>query len=282
LTRSTSFDDLSVRPDIDYRVGYNTGINGLTPKSSRMRHSFSLSNKYRPFQYLAKNFGTKYSNWDCLATTFGITVAHETVSATSSIAKSRSVTFPDIDIRLDGTKNFPIFSGMLLRSTVVVGYRKKNIDVFGISHSTDHNPYFSWRASWSDTFRTRFDLDYDALSTKEFDFDTVRKDRTLKPAVTINYDLKMPSGFNIPVLGKIFRFRNELNFQGEISYTRMRTENSGEDSYNRWDGSISAGYYITTNLHLTLTTAYTNYKNLTRDGRNYSTISFFGTAEAVF
>jgi len=282
LTRSTSFDDLSVRPDIDYRVGYNTGISGLTPKSSRMRHSFSLSNKYRPFQYLAKNFGTKYSNWDCLATTFGITVAHETVSATSSIAKSRSVTFPDIDIRLDGTKNFPIFSGMLLRSTVVVGYRKKNIDVFGISHSTDHNPYFSWRASWSDTFRTRFDLDYDALSIKELDFGAVRKDRTLKPAITINYDLKMPSGFNIPVLGKIFRFRNELNFQGEISYTRMRTENSGEDSYNRWDASISAGYYITTNLHLTLTTAYANYKNLTRDGRNYSTISFFGTAEAVF
>ncbi len=282
LTRSSRFDGVDERPDIRFRTGVDSQIEGLTPKTSRIRHSFGVSNKFRPLQFLAKRHGSQYSNWDCVSTTFALSLAHETVSTTGSTSRSRAVTFPDIDVRIDGTKNFPVFSDMLLRSTVVVGYRKRKINAFGISQSVSHNPRFSWRASWSDTFRTRFDLDYINMTTKEFDFGEVRKETTLNPSITINYDLKMPHGINIPVLGKIFRFRNELNFQGQISYTRTRTENSADDSYNRWDVSISAGYYITTNLHLTITTAYTKYHNLTQAGRDYSTISFYGTAEAVF
>jgi hypothetical protein len=281
LSRSSTYYDVTDRPGFGYRFGYNSILHGFDSRTLQFRHIIGVSLRFRPFEFMSYK-GEKEKSWDCISATLSYKLSKTNQYVTGSLTRSRTIDFPGIEIRIDGTKNFPIFAGMLKRSSVVLGYSHSISDYYGYSHSVSHSPLFSWHATWSDALKTTIDVRYDMDKDKDLDFGTSSVTTTFKPSVTIDYNLKMPKGYSIPVLDKIFRMRNELDFIGTITYTRIRNIRAIEDNTNRWDVDVSTGYYITTNLRMTITVSYSKFRNLSEAGQDNSTTNVFFTADALF
>ena len=284
LSRSSTYYDITSRPGFKYRFGYDPILHNMEPRTAMFKHTLSISTRFRPFEFMSYKYGDDENlrSWDCVSTTFSFKITNTKQLVTGSLTKSRSITFPSIQLRIDGVKNFPIFANMLERSSVVLGYDRQVLEYYGYSHSVDHSPSFSWRATWSENLKTIIDLDYTMEKSKDFDLGTSSVTTTVRPKITIDYNLRMPKGYTIPVLEKIFRMRNELDFIGTVTYTRIRNLKAMEDDTNRWDADVSAGYYITSNLRMTISVGYTKFKNLSEAGLDYSTTNVFFTAEALF
>jgi len=281
LTRSSTYYDITFRPGFGYRFGYDPILHGFESKTLQFRHTVGISLRFRPFEFMSYR-GEDKKSWDCISTTLSYKLSKTSQYVTGSLTRSRTVNFPEVEVRIDGTKNFPIFAGMLKRSSVVLGYNHSISDYYGYSHSVSDSPSFSWHATWSEVLKTTIDVRYNMDKEKDLDFGTSSVTTTLTPSVTIDYNLKMPKGYSIPVLDKIFRMRNELDIIGTITYTRIRNLRALEDDTNRWNVDVSTGYYITSNLRMTISVGYTKFKNLSEAGQDYSTTNVFFTAEAIF
>ena len=143
-------------------------------------------------------------------------------------------------------------------------------------------------ATWTRTFRTRADYYYTMTDNEEVDPETdvrtgiVRTEREKNPSLTLYYDLAMPRGFKVPLLGTI-RWRNELNLTAGVAVTQVRVSaNSTHDNTDEVEYTLSGGYYITTNLHADVTGSLKQYTNLTQAGQDYSTVGVSGNFEIIF
>ena len=287
LVRGSSYNYENNRPGLTYRLGRDH----LLPDSdnlstSRVRHTVSVNNRFNPLEFLGYRVGTKWEEWDFIQTDFDSSYTWEESNTTGTPSRTRTLTFPDITNKISGVKNFPIFAGMMKRSTVTVSYsRKRTLRKFE-TITIKHSPSASWRATWkAGSLRTRADFGYDYtifeyLGSNQNDT-LPEKETSISPSFTVNYDWAMPKGFKIPLLGTL-RWRNELNMESSVSLTQNRYENTSMDNSDRWDYSLSGGYYLTTSLHLNITGRYTSYTNLSTVGADYNTISVFGNLEIIF
>jgi hypothetical protein len=290
--RSSSYDDLRTRPGWRYRVGRDYVIQGIGAASdnfvsSRLRNSFTLKNRLNPFEFLGLRKGTKWENWDFIQADVDYAYSNELSNTTGGINRTITTTFPDLTFNLYGTKNFPLVAEYLDRSTVVLTYnRRKTYQDFESLEYRD-KPGVSWRATWTRTFRTRSDYYYTRTKTAELDPDTDQPTgvtellREKNPSLTLYYDLAMPRGFKVPLLGTI-RWRNELNLTAGVDYTQVRGENSSEDDSNEIKYTLSGGYYVTTNLHADVTGSLAEYRNLSEEGQDYTTVGVTGNFEIIF
>jgi hypothetical protein len=288
VDRSSSYEDLTSRPKLEYRTGLTTLIEGMgEPRTSRLRHSVSLKNRFNPFEFLGARKGTKWESWDFIQADVDYDYAYERSLTTGTPSVTRTQIFPDVTLKLTGTKNFPIAARALERSTVTVGYQRKLVIRENIARETQHTPYISWRATWPGGLRTKADYNYDvteirylekAYQYSQYDWE---REKTGNPAFTVYYDLAMPKGFKIPLIGTL-RWRNELNLQGTVELVRTRVEHGLNDNTDQWKYSLSGGYYFTTNLRMDLTGSYTTYHNLSQIGTDYNTIAVQGNFEIIF
>jgi hypothetical protein len=231
--------------------------------------------------------GTKWENWDFIQADVDYAYSNELSNTTGGINRTITTTFPDLTFNLYGTKNFPLVAEYLDRSTVVLTYnRRKTYQDFESLEYRD-KPGVSWRATWTRTFRTRSDYYYTRTKTAELDPDTDQPTgvtellREKNPSLTLYYDLAMPRGFKVPLLGTI-RWRNELNLTAGVDYTQVRGENSSEDDSNEIKYTLSGGYYVTTNLHADVTGSLAEYRNLSEEGQDYTTVGVTGNFEIIF
>jgi len=293
LIRASSYNNEDVRPGMGYRLGKDHLLRDSDNLStSRIRHTASVNNRFNPLEFLGERVGTKWEEWDFIQTDFDGSYTWEESNTTGTILRTRTLTFPDINNKITGVKNFPIFARMMKRSTITVSYsRKRTLRKFD-SVTVTHSPSASWRATWkAGGLRTRAEFGYDVAAfnyisddyrdniTKELP--PTEKEITTKPSFTVNYDWAMPKGFKLPLLGTL-RWRNELNIEGSVSLTQTRYENTANDDSDRWDYSLSGGYYLTTSLHLDITGRYTTFANISTTGADYSTISVSGNLEIIF
>jgi hypothetical protein len=195
--------------------------------------------------------------------------------------------FPDVTLKLTGTKNFPIAAKALKRSTVTVGYQRKLVLRENVARETQHSPYISWRATWPGGLRTKTDYNYEVTDVRyleeayQYSESNWEREKATNPSLTVYYDLAMPKGFKIPLIGTL-RWRNELNLQGTVELVRTRVEQGINDDTDQWKYSVSGGYYFTTNLRMDVTGSYTTYHNLSQVGTDYSTIGVQGNFEIIF
>jgi hypothetical protein len=288
LDRSSSYEGLPGRPKLGYRTGFTTTIEGAgAPRTSRIRHSVSLRNRFNPFEFLGERVGTKWESWDFIQADVDYSYTYERSLTTGTPAVTRTQIFPDVTLKLTGTKNFPIAASILTRSTVTVGYQRKKILREKITRETQHSPYISWRATWPAGLRTKTDFSYDLTDVRyleetyqDSDYNW-EKEKAMNPSFTVYYDLAMPKGFKLPLIGTL-RWRNELNLQGTVELIRTRVEQGINDDTDQWKYSVSGGYYFTTNLRMDITGSYTTYHNLSQVGTDYSTIGVQGNFEIIF
>ncbi|MCP4228561.1 MAG: hypothetical protein GY771_00230, partial [bacterium] len=292
LLRASSYNDENDRP----KIGYRMGKDHLLPDSdnlitSRVRHTVSVNNRFNPFEFLGHRVGTKWEDWDFVQTDFDAAYTWEKSNTTGTVSRTRTLTFPDITNKISGVKNFPIFAGMMKRSTVTVSYSRKQTRKVFETVTVKHSPAASWRATWkAGGLRTRFDLSYDYATfnyinekyeDENDELPPTEKETNISPSFTVNYDWAMPRGFELPFLGTL-RWRNELNLEANVSLNQSRYENTANDNSDRWDYSLSGGYYLTTSLHLDITGKYTTFKNISMAGADYNTISVSGNLEIIF
>jgi hypothetical protein len=288
LDRSSSYEDLTGRPKLRYRTGLTTAIEGAgPPRTSRIRHSVSLKNRFNPFEFLGERKGTKWENWDFIQADVDYSYTHERSLTTGTPSVTKTSIFPDVTLKLTGTKNFPIAAKVLKRSTVTFGYQRKKVLRENVSRETQHSPYISWRATWPAGVRTKTDFGYELIDVRyleeayQFSEFNWEKEKVMKPSFTVYYDLAMPKGFKIPLIGTL-RWRNELNLQGSVELARTRVEHGINDNTDQWNYSVSGGYYFTTNLRMDVTGSYSMYHNLSQVGTDYSTIAVTGNFEIIF
>jgi hypothetical protein len=287
LNRYSNYYDLNFRPGFKYKFGYDPILHiPEEPYSANFGHSFTLRTKFRPLEYFSKFEDKK--NLDCITAGINYSYSFDTQFTTGSKTRSKTITFPDVNVRIDGTSNFPIAAKWLKRSSVIVDYSKRISETFEYYRSIKYTPGVSWRATWSDSLKTTFDFNYTYQKDIDFSQQELVPDyepkvtKIISPSITVNYDMKLSKGETIPILSKIFRFRNELDMQGTLTYSRTRY--SGEYSYedlDRWTFNLSAGYYLTSNLHLTISSTYSKY-NYLEQTTDHSSLSFYATFEALF
>ncbi|MCK5643741.1 MAG: hypothetical protein KAJ19_23270, partial [Gammaproteobacteria bacterium] len=206
---------------------------------------------------------------------------------TGTPSVTRTQIFPDLTFKLTGSKNFPIFAKVIKRSTVTIGYSRKRVLHETISREIQHKPYINWRATWPAGFRTNSDISYEIVEIRYLEETYVasgydwEKEKVTKPSFTVYYDLAMPKGFKIPLLGTL-RWRNELNLQAGVKLVRTRVERGINDDTDQWTYTISGGYYFTTNLRMDITGSYITYRNLSQVGTDYNAIGVTGNFEIIF
>lgn len=298
LTRSSSYQYLGARAPFSYRIGRDYLMPGIDPLSgeggflsSRIRHSITWNNRFNPLEFLGARKGTTWENWDFIQADVDLGYSNELSNSTGTPSRTIIHTLPDVSVQLYGTKNFPLVADYLDRSTVTLTYNRRRTYQQQESIEVKHQPGISWRATWTRTFRTKADYYYARTLADELDpaetGDVILPGthavlREANPALTLYYDLAMPKGFRIPLLGTI-RWRNELNLTAGVSMTRIRgNENSTEDDSDQMEYTLSAGYYITTNLHADVTGSLTQYTNLSEVGRDYNTVGVTGNFEIIF
>lgn len=293
LSRSSSYEGMTTRPPWDYRVGRFYKIPGVGDADDRLvswriRHTVTINNRFNPLEFLGARKGTKWENWDFIQADVDGSYTNELSATLAGTTRTISTTLPDINLQLYGTKNFPLVAAYLDRSTVVLSYYRKKTYTEREDIEVTQKPGVSWRATWSRTFRTRADYYYTNTNNEELDAETdkrtgiVRLKEETNPSLTFYYDLAVPKGFKIPLLGTL-RWRNELNLSAGVSYTRVRVSaNAGEDDTDTWDYTLSGGYYITTNLHADVTGSVKQFTNLTQAGQDYTTVGLSGNFEIIF
>lgn len=293
LTRSSNYDGMTGRPAMSYRVGRYYLLPDVAPdderlSSSRIRHSVTLNNRFNPLEFLGARKGTKWETWDFIQADVDYSYSNELSRTHSTLSRTIGTTFPDVTVQLTGTKNFPLVANYLDRSTVVASYYRKRTYQEREDLELKQKPGLSWRATWTRTFRTRADYYYTITDNEEIDPETnvrtgiVRTEQEKNPSLTLYYDLAMPRGFKVPLLGTI-RWRNELNLTAGVAVTQVRVSaNSTHDNTDEVEYTLSGGYYITTNLHADVTGSLKQYTNLTQAGQDYSTVGVSGNFEIIF
>ncbi|NIT35326.1 MAG: hypothetical protein GTN49_02315 [candidate division Zixibacteria bacterium] len=290
LIRSSSYTGMESRAPMSYRMGRDHVMREFadTEKfvNSRRRYSVTVNNRFRPLEFLSYRTGTKWENWDFIQTDFDYSYSNEFVNTTGSPSRTISTTFPDVDIQLYGTANFPLVAAYLDRSTVDITYYRKRTDRVREDYEIKHKPGISWRATWTRNFRTRADYNYGYTIARELDRENnpVGDERIVKeenPSLTVYYDVANPRGFKVPILGTL-RWRNELNLTAGVSFTKVRGVNAAQDDTDEWEYTASGGYYVTTNLRADVTGTLSRYKNLTSAGLDFVTIGVNGNFEIIF
>jgi len=290
LIRSSSYTDMKARAPMRYRIGQNHVLPELTDTpnfiNSRRRYTITVNNRFRPLEFLGYREGTKWENWDFIQTDFDYSYSNEFTNTTQTPSRTVSTTFPDVDVQLYGTANFPLVGDYLDRSTVDVTYYRKRTERVGEEYEVKQKPGICWRASWTRNFRTRADYQYAYTTTGDLDRENnpVGDKRIVKeenPSLTVNYDVANPRGFKIPILGTL-RWRNELNLTARVSYTKVRGVEAAQDDTDEWEYTASGGYYVTTNLRADVEGTLSRYKNLTSAGLDYVTIGVTGNFVITF
>lgn len=288
LSRYSYYYNVNSRPTFGYRFGYDPILHGKTePHSARFGHNISLYTKFRPLEFMSNSEDRKH--WDCVTTGFNFSYGLNTQYQTGTKSKTKTVTFPDVDVRIDGVSNFPIAAKWLKRSSLIVDYSRKITDSIGYYRNIKHSPGLSWRATWSDSLKTTFDFDYTYQKDIDYSFQEMEYEiepkvtKTISPSITVNYDMKLSEGTTIPLLSKIFRFRNEMDLSSTLTYYRIRySESYNDEDMNKWTFNLSVGYYVTSNLHITISSNYSKYNYINQNTLNNSSLSIYSTFEALF
>jgi hypothetical protein len=292
LVRASSYTLMPTRAPTAYRLGREFILTDVPEGgfvNSRRRYSVTINNRLRPLEFLGYREGTQWENWDFIQADVDYSYSNEVSFNTGSPYRTTSTTFPDVEFQLYGIKNFPLVAAYLDRSTVVVGYSRKQTYQQNNEIEIKQRPNLSWRATWTRQFRTRADYGYTHTNSEELNPDTDEPTGTVRtlteenPALTVYYDVANPRGFKVPILGTL-RWRNELNLSAGVSYTKIRGIEAQQDDTDEWAYTLSGGYYLTTNLRADVTGSVTTFKNLSNvvGGGEYVTVGVNGNFEIIF
>jgi len=289
LRRGSTYNDTGGTPPPEYVWGWDTVWKEAGEAVSASRgYSYMISTRLRPLEFFRASSNTSLHELDFLLAQLKYSFSNDLTESYGTTSQTWTETWPAGDLTITTTRYFPIFAELLQQSILKLGFQKTTVKQIGVSTSRTYSPNFSWRATWSDALSTTADYTETTTITDEedslFGFGGAhRVTNTYNPAMSLTYNIELPGTFTIPFLGGDVPLRNDLRLTGRYSYKLVQgNEDSGADETKRHTASLSAAYYLTTNIHADLALTYEDFTNETSVGYNYNSFDVRLTMEIKF
>jgi len=281
LRRGSGYSQVISKPPPEYIWGWDhIWSGGGEPIYATRGYSYLVGNRFRPLEFFRAFDDPEFASFDVLLAEVKYSFSTDLSEAYGSSSRTWTEVWPAGELTITGHRYFPIFASLLQQSTLKLSYQKQTTRLVGVSVSRTYTPSVSWRATWSDYLSTRVSYAETCTITDESGSafgigDTHRVSNTYNPQASLTFNIELPGTFRIPFLGADVPLRNELRLTATYNLVMVENTISGggqtpPDDTTRHTGSLSGGYYLTTNIHANLTLTYEDFTNETSVGYDYS------------